>query len=131
MAGGLRGLVAELKKSTEFVAKVIFVKARLSDWLNSQVYPDERFFAKWRGVLKMFIAGQLDDRSVHCLVNTIDPSRLLTDRQIDYLAGAFLNNRKMVASTQKFVSGHRLSDEDLSELSNFLVAQVDEVYQLQ
>ncbi|AAC59077.1 unknown [Orgyia pseudotsugata multiple nucleopolyhedrovirus] len=130
MAGGLRGFVAELKKSTEFVAKVIFVKARLSDWLNSQVYPDERFSAKWRGVLKMFVDGQLDEESVYCLVNTIDPSKLLTVGQINYLARAFRNNRKMMSITQKFVDGYRLSDDDISELSNYLVAQVEEVYQL-
>ncbi|AGR56967.1 hypothetical protein [Choristoneura occidentalis alphabaculovirus] len=130
MAAGLLGFVTELKKSTEFVAKVIFVKARLSDWLNNQVYPDDRFSAKWRGVLKMFLAGQLDNESVYCLVNTIDPSRLLTNNQIDYLARVFVGNRKMMSVTQKFVNGYKLSDDDISELSNFLVAQVDEVYQL-
>ncbi|AGR57113.1 hypothetical protein [Choristoneura rosaceana nucleopolyhedrovirus] len=130
MTSGLRGLVAELKRSTEFVAKVIFVKARLSEWLNNQVYPDERFSAKWRGVLKMFIAKQLDNDSIYCLVNTIDPSKLLTNGQIDHLARVFLANRKMMNITQKFVDGYKLSDDDISELSNFLVAQVDEVYQL-
>nr|UIX56204.1 HycuOrf-76 hypothetical protein [Hyphantria cunea nucleopolyhedrovirus]UIX56349.1 HycuOrf-76 hypothetical protein [Hyphantria cunea nucleopolyhedrovirus] len=130
MASGLRGFVAELKKSTQFVTKVVFVKARLNDWLNKQVYPDERFAAKWRGVLQMFVAGELDDKSIYCLVNTIDPSKLLENRQIDYLVRAFLGNRKMVAITQKFIDGYRLSDDDISELSNFLVAQVDEVYQL-
>ncbi|AUR45104.1 hypothetical protein Spob073 [Spilosoma obliqua nucleopolyhedrosis virus] len=130
MTSGLRGFVAELKKSTEFVAKVIFVKARLTDWLNKQVYPDERFAAKWRGVLRMFVAGKLDDESIYCLVNTIDPSKLLTHRQIDYLVRVFVGNRKMVNITQKFVDGYRLSDDDISELSNFLVTQVDEVYQL-
>ncbi|AHD25567.1 ac75 [Choristoneura murinana nucleopolyhedrovirus] len=130
MASGLLGFVTELKKSTEFVAKVIFVKARLSEWLNNQVYPDERFSAKWRGVLKMFLARQLDNESVYCLVNTIDPSKLLTNNQIDYLARVFLGNRKMMSITQKFVSGYKLSDDDISELSHFLVTQVDEVYQL-
>lgn len=130
MTSGLRGLVVELKKSTEFVAKVIFVKAKLNDWLNTQVYPDERFSAKWRGVLKMFLVGQLDDESIYCLANTIDPSRLLNNRQIDYLVRMFFGSCKMISITQKFVEGYRLSDDDISDLSNFLVAQVDEVYQL-
>ncbi|QDL56975.1 hypothetical protein QKQ66_gp084 [Dione juno nucleopolyhedrovirus] len=130
MTSGLRGFVAELKKSTECVAKVIFVKARLNEWLDKQVYPDERFSAKWRNVLRLFITDQLDDQSVYNLVNTIDSSKMLTSRQIDHVARVFLNNRKMMTITNRFIDGYRLSDDDISELANFLVLQMDEVYQL-
>lgn len=112
------------------MAKKIFVKARLVEWLNNQVYPDEGFSIKWRKVLKLFITGQLDNDYVYYLVDTIDPSKFLNKNQIDYLTSVFIGNRKMVRITQRFIDGYKLSDDEVGELSNFLVTQVDEVYQL-
>ena len=130
MTNTMKSFFAELVKSTTFATKVSIVRSTLDNWLNEQVYPDPHFFDKLRNVFKMFIAHQIDRRLIYNLVGTVDSSKKLTEKQIDYLVCAFLANRKVVSVVQTFVDGYRLSGEDISALSNFLVTQMNEVYQL-
>ncbi|AJD09237.1 hypothetical protein [Condylorrhiza vestigialis mutiple nucleopolyhedrovirus] len=130
MTNTMKSFFAELVKSTTFATKVSMVRSTLDNWLNEQVYPDSHFFDKLRNVFRMFIAHQIDRQLIYNLVGTVDSSKKLTEKQIDYLVCAFLTNRKVVSVVQTFVDGYRLSGEDISALSNFLVTQMNEVYQL-
>jgi hypothetical protein len=131
MTNMMKTFFAELINSTTNATKVSMVRSTLDNWLNEQVYSDPHFFNKLRNVFKMLIAHQIDRRLIYNLVGTVDSSKKLTEKQIDYLVCAFLANRKVVSVVQTFVEGYKLSGDDISALSNFLVSQMNEVYQLQ
>ncbi|AAK85631.1 hypothetical protein [Epiphyas postvittana nucleopolyhedrovirus] len=130
MTNVMKCFFAELVKSTTFATKVSMVRTTLHNWLNDQVYCDEHFYNKLRNVLKMFIVQEIDQELIYNLIGTVDSSRKLTKKQIDYLVCAVFSNRNVMVIIQTFVSGYRLSSEDISEFSNFLVTQMNEVYQL-
>ncbi|ABM45803.1 unknown protein [Spodoptera frugiperda multiple nucleopolyhedrovirus] len=124
-----KNFVNQMFNNMPIAAKVAMVNHHLNNYLKD-IVRDEKFCTKFIKIIEMFIDRDMTVKDVYDILDAVDGIRL-TYSQIDYFCKQVYSNHHILMIMQNFVDYRHLTEDEIVDLSQFLVKELDNAFMVE
>ncbi|QNV47893.1 ac75-like protein [Alphabaculovirus altersperidaniae] len=118
-----KNFVNQVFSSMPVAAKVAMVNLHLKQYLKD-LERDETFCNKFTRIMQMFVRREISVQDVCDILDAANGIKL-THGQIDYFCNQVYYNSHILHILRTFINYQHLTDEEINDLSQFLVKEID------
>ncbi|ACI28808.1 agip107 [Agrotis ipsilon multiple nucleopolyhedrovirus] len=118
-----KNFVNQVFSSMPVAAKVAMVNLHLKQYMKD-LERDETFCHKFTQIIKMFVRREISVQDVCDILDAANGIKL-THGQIEYFCNQVYYNSHIIHILRSFINYQHLTDEEISDLSQFLVKEID------
>ncbi|AYN45043.1 se83 [Alphabaculovirus alterspexiguae] len=118
-----KNFVNQVFSSMPVAAKVSLVNLNIKQYMKD-LERDEIFCDKFTRIVKMFVRREISVQDMCDILDAADGIRL-THGQIEYFCNQVYYNGHIIHILKNFINYQHLTDEEISDLSQFLVKEID------
>ncbi|AUV65368.1 hypothetical protein [Alphabaculovirus myunipunctae] len=118
-----KNFVNQMFSSMPVAAKVSMVNMHLKKYMRD-LERDEQFCIKFIMIVKLFIRQEISVQDMYDILDAAGGIRL-THGQIEYFCNQVYYNGHILHILRAFTEYHHINDEEINDLSQFLVKEID------